>query len=150
MITSKLIPHVRRYHFYYVVRTYSTYGQGIFLSTHVHTYFFMISPTKHTKHTKHPKNVLAGSSAVLIRDEIHCNEYPGTRRVVSVGYQGSKFSTRFNPINSTICTYPSSVYVTLVFSWFGSLVFWIWTTSSQHSRGPNRRREPSIHHRSDC
>ena len=91
MITSKLIPHVRRYHFYYVVRTYSTYGQGILLSTHVHTYFFMISPTKHTK------NVLAGSSAALIRDEIHCNEYPGTRRVMSVGYPGSKFSTRCNP-----------------------------------------------------
>ena len=54
-------------------------------------YCFMISPTKHTK------NVLTGSSAVLIRDEIHCNEYLGTRRVMSVGYPGSKFSTRFNP-----------------------------------------------------
>ena len=82
---------------YYVVRTYSTYGQGILLSTHVHTYFFMISPTKHTK------NVLAGSSAVLIRDEIHCNEYPGTRRVMSVGYPGSKFSTRFNPSQDIRC-----------------------------------------------
>ena len=98
VITSKLIPRVRRYHFYYVVRTYSTYGQGILLSTHVHTYFFMISPTKHMKHTK---NVMAGRSAVLIRDEIHCNEYPGTRRVMSVGYPGSKFSTRFNPITDT-------------------------------------------------
>ena len=85
------LPHVCRYHFYYVVRTYSTYGQRILLSTHVHTYFFMISRTKYTK------NVLVGSPAVLIRDEIHCNEYPGTRRVMSVGYPGSKFSTRFNP-----------------------------------------------------
>ena len=62
---------------------------------HVHTYFFTISPTKHTK------NVLAGSSAVLIRDEIHCKEYPGTRRVMSVGYPGSNFSTRFNPNTDT-------------------------------------------------
>ena len=59
----------------------------ILLSTHIHTYFFMISRTKFTK------NVLVGSPAVLIRDEIHCNEYPGTRRVMSVGYPGSKFST---------------------------------------------------------
>ena len=85
------LPHVRRYHFYYVVRTYSTYGLCILLSTHVHTYFFMISRTKFTK------NVLVGSPAVLIREEIHCNEYPGTRRVMRVGYPGRKFSTRFNP-----------------------------------------------------
>ena len=51
----------------------------------------MISRTKCTK------NVLVGSFAALVRDEIHCNEYPGTRRVMSVGYPGSKFSTRFNP-----------------------------------------------------
>ena len=63
----------------------------ILLSTRIHTYFFMISRTKFTK------NVLVGSLAVLIRDEIHCNEYPGTRRVMSVGYPGRKFSTRFNP-----------------------------------------------------
>ena len=51
----------------------------------------MISRTKYTI------NVLVGSAAVLIKDEIYCNEYPGTRRVMSVGYPGSKFSTRFNP-----------------------------------------------------
>ena len=85
------LPHVRRYHFYYVVRAYSTYGLCILLRTHVHTYFFMISRTKFTK------NVLVGSPAVLIREKIHCNEYPGTRRVMSVGYPGRKFSTRFNP-----------------------------------------------------
>ena len=84
------LPHVCCYHFYYVVRTYSTYGVCILLSMHVYTYFFMISRTKYTK------NVLVGSPAVLIRDEIHCNEYPGTRRVMSVRYPGSKFSTRFN------------------------------------------------------
>ena len=43
------------------------------------------------------KNVLVGSPAVLVRDDIHCNEYPGTRRVMNVGYPGSKMSTRFNP-----------------------------------------------------
>ena len=53
----------------------------------------MISRTKYTK------NVLVGSLAALVRDEIHCNEYPGTRRVMSVRYPGSKFSTRFNPNN---------------------------------------------------
>ena len=62
----------------------------------------MISPTKYTK------NVLVGSPAVLIRDEIHCNEYPGTRRVMSVGYLGSKFSARFNPIGYTIPKYACS------------------------------------------
>ena len=51
----------------------------------------MISRTKYTK------NILVGSPAVLVRDEIHCNEYPGTRRVMNVGYPGSKISTRFNP-----------------------------------------------------
>ena len=61
------------------------------LSTHALRYFFMISRTRYTK------NVLVGSLAALVRDEIHCNEYPGTRRVMSVGYPGSKFSTRFNP-----------------------------------------------------
>ena len=61
------------------------------LRTHVPTYFFMISRTKYTK------NVLVGSPAVLVRDEIHCNEYPGTRWVMSVGYPGRKISTRFNP-----------------------------------------------------
>ena len=61
------------------------------LSTLALTYFFMIS------HTKYTKNVLVGSLAALVRDEIHCNEYPGTRRVMSVGHPGSKFSTRFNP-----------------------------------------------------
>ena len=39
-----------------------------------------------------------GSPAVLVRDEIHCSKYPGTRRVMNVGYPGSKNSTRFNPI----------------------------------------------------
>ena len=43
------------------------------------------------------QKLLVGSPAVLIRDEIHCNEYPRTRRVMSVGYPGRKFSTRFNP-----------------------------------------------------
>ena len=66
-------------------------GPSMLLRTHVPTYFFMISRTKYTK------NVLVGSPAVLVRDEIHCNEYPGTRRVMSVGYPGSKISTRFNP-----------------------------------------------------
>ena len=61
------------------------------LSTHALTYFFMISRTKYTK------NVLVGSLAALVRDEIQYNEYPGTRRVMSIGYPGSKFSTRFNP-----------------------------------------------------
>ena len=51
----------------------------------------MISRTKYTK------NVLVGSPAALVRDEIHCNEYPGTRRVMNVGYPGSKISTRFKP-----------------------------------------------------
>ena len=51
----------------------------------------MISRTKYTK------NILVGSLAALVRDEIHCNEYPGTRRVMSDGYPGSKFSTCFNP-----------------------------------------------------
>ena len=91
------LPHVRHYHFHYVVRTYSTYSLRILLSAHVHMYFFMISRRKYTK------NVLVGSPAVLIRDEIHCNEYPGTRRVMNVGYPGSKFSTRFNP--TCVCMY---------------------------------------------
>ena len=47
--------------------------------------------------TKYMKNVLVGSPAVLLRDKIHCNKYPGTRRVMSVGYPGSIISTRFNP-----------------------------------------------------
>ena len=73
----------------------STYLQYIcyicyWVRTHLRI-FFMISRTKYTK------NVLVGSLAALVRDEIHCNEYPGTRRVMSVGYPGSKFSTRFNP-----------------------------------------------------
>ena len=59
-------------------------------------YFFMISPTKYTK------NVLVGSPAVLVRDEVHCNKYPGTRRVISVEYPGSKISTRFNPTTFTV------------------------------------------------
>ena len=71
--------------------TYTTKGLRILLSMHALTYFFMISRTKYTK------NVLVGSLAALVRDEIYCNEYPGTRRVMSVGYPGSKFSTRFNP-----------------------------------------------------
>ena len=72
--------------------TYLRYLEpSILLRTHVLTYFFMISRTKYTK------NVLVGSPAVLIRDEIHCNKYPGTRRVMSVGYPGSKISSRFNP-----------------------------------------------------
>ena len=71
--------------------SYSTKGLLILLSTHALTYFFMISRTKYTK------NVLVGSLTALVRDEIHCNEYPGTRRVMSVGYPGNKFSTRFNP-----------------------------------------------------
>ena len=87
----KSLPHVRRYHCYYVVHTYNTKGLRILLSTHALTYFFMISRTKYTK------NVLVGSLAALVRDEIHCNEYPGTRRVMRDGYPGSKFSTRFNP-----------------------------------------------------
>ena len=52
----------------------------------------MISRTKYTK------KVLVGSPAVLVRDEIHCSEYPGTCWVMNVGYPGSKISTRFNPI----------------------------------------------------
>ena len=44
---------------------------------------------------KYTKNVLVGSPAVVVRDEIHCNKYPGTRRVMNVGYPGSKISTRF-------------------------------------------------------
>ena len=57
------------------------------------TYFFMISCTKYTK------NVLLGSPAVLVRDEIHCNKYPGTCPVMNVGYPGSKISTHFNPMD---------------------------------------------------
>ena len=66
-------------------------GPSVLLRTHVLTYFFMISRTKYTK------NILVGSPAVLVRDEIHCNKYPGTRRVMNIGYPGSKISTRFNP-----------------------------------------------------
>ena len=52
--------------------TYLQYlGPSTLLRTHVLTYFFMISRTKYTK------NILVGSPAVLVRDEIHCNEYPG-------------------------------------------------------------------------
>ena len=51
----------------------------------------MISQTKYTK------NVLVGSPVVLVRDKIRCNKYPGTRRVMRVGYPVSKISTRFNP-----------------------------------------------------
>ena len=67
----------------------------------------MISRTKFTK------NVLVGSPAVLIRDEIHCNEYPGTRRVMSVGYPDRKFSTRFNPTiyNIIVCNYSIGLIV---------------------------------------
>ena len=54
------------------------------LSTHALRYFFMISRSKYTK------NVLVGSLAALVRDKIHCYEYPGTRRVMSVVYPGSK------------------------------------------------------------
>ena len=68
---------------------------------HIHMYFFMISRTKYTK------NVLVGSPAVLIRDKIHCNEYPGTRWVMSVGYPGSKFSTRFNSTSQATVTHTS-------------------------------------------
>ena len=71
--------------------TYLQYlGPTILLRPHVLMYFFMISRTKYTK------NVLVGSP-VSVRDEIHCNEYPGTRRVMNVGYPGSNISTRFNP-----------------------------------------------------
>ena len=63
----------------------------ILSSTHVLTYFFMISCTKYMK------NVFVGSPAVLVKDKIHCNKHPGTRRVMSVRYPGSKISTRFNP-----------------------------------------------------
>ena len=59
-------------------------------------YFLMISRTKYTK------NVLVGNPAVLVRNEIHCNKHPGTRRVMSVGYPGSKINTRFNP-NMYVC-----------------------------------------------
>ena len=61
---------------------------------HVLTYFIMISCTKYGK------NILVGSPAVLVRDKIHCNKYPSTRRVMSVGYPSSKISTRFNPTTS--------------------------------------------------
>ena len=71
--------------------TYLQYCLRILLRTHVLMCFFMISRMKYTK------NVLVGSPAALVRDEIHCNEYPGTRQVMSVGYPGSKISTRFNP-----------------------------------------------------
>ena len=86
--TSK---YICPYHCYYVVRTYSTEGLCILLRTYALTYFFMISRTKYTK------NVLVSSPAVLVREEIHCNKYPGTRRVMNVGNPGSKISTRFNP-----------------------------------------------------
>ena len=43
----------------------------------------MISRTKYTK------NVLVGSPAAFVRDEIHCNKYPGTHRVMNVGYPGT-------------------------------------------------------------
>ena len=70
-------------------------GSTVFIE-YARTYvFFMISRTKFTK------NVLVGSPAVLIRDEIHCNKYPGTRRVMSVGYPGRKCSTHFNPNKNT-------------------------------------------------
>ena len=72
--------------------TYFQYlGPTILLRTHILTYFCMISRTKYTK------NVLVGSPAVLVRDEIHRNEYPGTRHSLPDGYPGSKISTRFNP-----------------------------------------------------
>ena len=66
-------------------------GPTYFIENALLTYLFMISRGKYTK------NVLVGSPAVLIRDEIHFNEYPGTHRVMSVGYPGSKISTRLNP-----------------------------------------------------
>ena len=72
--------------------TYLQYlGSTYFIEYALLTYFFMISRMKYTK------NVLIGSPAVLVRDEIHCNKYPGTRRVMRVGYPGSKISTHFNP-----------------------------------------------------
>ena len=66
-------------------------GRTILLRTRVLMYLFMISRTKYTK------NILVGSPAILVRDEIHSNKYSGTRRVMNVGYPGSKISTRFNP-----------------------------------------------------
>ena len=88
------LPHVCRYHCYYVVLT--VLRAYYFMSTHILTYFFMISGTKYTK------NILVGSFAVLVRNEIHCNKYPGTRRVTSIGYPGSKISTRFNPSKDVV------------------------------------------------
>ena len=38
-----------------------------------------------------------GSPAVLVTDEIHCNKYPGTRRIMNVGYPGSKKQYSFQP-----------------------------------------------------
>ena len=76
----------------FLCSTYLQYlGPTYFMSTHILMYFIMLS------HTKYTKNLLVGSPAVLVRDKIHCNKYPGARRVMSVGYPGSKISTRFNP-----------------------------------------------------
>ena len=66
----------------------------VFITINVLTYFFLIS------RTKYKKNVLVGSLAALDRDEIHCNEYLGTRRVMSDRYPGSKsvLVSTLNPI----------------------------------------------------
>ena len=79
--------------------TYLQYLGPVFflLRTHVLTSFFMISRTKYMK------NVLVGSPAVSVRDEIHCNKYPGTHQVMNIGYPGSKISTRFNSTYKIIC-----------------------------------------------
>ena len=45
------LPHVRRYHFYYVVRTYSTYGQGILLSTRTYVFLHDFTYETHEKRT---------------------------------------------------------------------------------------------------
>ena len=72
--------------------TYLQYLGPMYFIENAGTYVFL-----HDSRTKYTKNVLAGSPAVLVKDEIHCNKYPGTRRVMNVGYPGSKISTRFNP-----------------------------------------------------
>ena len=76
-----------------VCSTYLQYlGPTYFIQyTRTYMYFFIFSRTKYMK------NVLVGSPAVLVRDKIHCNKYPGTRWVMSVRYLGSIISPRFNP-----------------------------------------------------
>ena len=58
------------------------YLEPAYLIENARTYVFL-----HDFTYKYTKNVLVGSPAVLVRDEIHCNKYPGTRRVMSVGYR---------------------------------------------------------------